>query len=256
MATVRILMDPAADVNSALNQRAMNRTIRSLTGRSARARARQISTADVSVSKVQVQSVNPIQVLNAAGEVISNDRAVFEFPYAPNDISIEGLTDSYSELERPGLKPLLRRDAKSSRKVSFTAKIVNRTGVGYVSCEPQIALLSSIASLNVDVYLIGLGILSSGLKFRITDMSVETVRMNPDQQITIADVSLTFTEVIEVGQVVPGMTLLKDIPRPTSSGSANNNRPRTNHGSGTKGGGPSGEEIDEWTKAKNRREPT
>lgn len=253
MATVTVLMDPRADVNSAFNARAINRTIRSLTGTSDRARRSRISTADATVSKVQVRSVNPIEQRNSAGELISSERAVFEFPYAPNDISIEGLTDGYSELERPGLKPLLRRDAKSVRKVSFTAKIVNREGVGYLSCEPLIALLSSIASLNVDLYLIGLGVLSSSIKFRITDMSVEAVRMNPDQQITIADVSLTFTEVIEVGQVVPGMTLLKDLPR-TATSSSKPNSPKPKHKSGSRGEGPSGEEIDNWTRAKRNNE--
>jgi hypothetical protein len=174
--------------------------------------------------------------------VISNERAVFTFPYAPNDLRFDGMTDNYTELERAGLKPLVRRNTKSIVKVAFGAKIVNPEGVGYLSCEPLVNLLSSIASLNVDLYLVGLGPIVSGRRFRITDMSTETKRMNPQQQITIADVNLTFSEVIEVGKVVPGMSLLKDPPLSTTI--------PVKYNSGSKGG-PSGDEIDWWTVNKN-----
>lgn len=205
-----------------------------------------LSTADAQVGKVSVRSVEQIPVYDSTGAVISRERAQFTFPFAPTDIRIDGLTDNYSELGRPGLRPLVRRDSKNALKIAFTARIVNRSAPGTASCEELIDLLSSIASLNKDLHLIGMGVIASGKKFRITDMASETKRMNPQQQITMADVSLTFTEVVTVGLPVPGMTLLKDVSNSISS--------TTSLRSGTKA--PSStEEIDRWTAAKNKVRP-
>lgn len=199
----------------------------------------QLSTADSLVGQVMVRSVEPIKVFDSNGTVISSERAEFTFPFAPTDIRIDGLTDNYTELARPGLRPLVRRDTKNAMKVAFTARIVNRAGVGTASCEELIDLLSAIASLNVDLHLVGLGVLASSKKFRITDMALETKRMNPQQRITIADVNLTFTEVVTVGLPVPGMSFLKDATPSIS-----------NLLSGSKSSNKNTPEVDKWTLAK------
>jgi hypothetical protein len=200
--------------------------------------SQRISTADSEVGKVTIKSIEPV------GE--TSEYALFTFPYAPTDIKFEGLTDIYTELERPGLQPLVRRQAKKTLKVSFTARIVDRDSPGTGEVETMLSLLSSIGALNVDVVLIGLGAMTSGLKFRITDMSSDTIRMNPQQRITIADVNITFTEVVTVRQPVPGMILLKDPPI------SNYVAPSANHKSGTKTTTKTSSqaEVDKWTLAK------
>lgn len=199
------------------------------------------STADSYVGKVSIKSVDLIPVYDSTGKIISNERASYQFPFAPTDIKFDGLTDAYTELERPGLRPLIRRNTKNPLKMAFTATVVNRQGPGTLSCEEEIALISSIASLNVDLYVQGLGYMASGVRFRITDMAAETKRMNPKQHITIADVSLTFTEVTEVGKVVPGMTLLKDPPKESYTAPSKNHTSKEPNNT---------EEIDKWTAAK------
>jgi hypothetical protein len=208
---------------------------------------RRLSTRDASVGKVILQSVEKLPIYGPSGNILRYEYARYVFPYAPTDISIEGLTDNYSELERPGRKALVRRETRGLRKVSFTAKIVDPTRPGTGGCEAEIRLLSSIASLNVNVVLIGLGVMASGVRFRITDMSSDTVRMNPQQRITIADVSLTFTEAVNVKQPVPGMTFLKDVPL---SDVSPNVQSGTKTSSSTSSTSSNTEEIDKWTRAK------
>ena len=202
----------------------------------------QQSTADANIGSVKIRSVDQLATTNAAGQAVT-EYAEYTFRFAPTDIKVDGLSDNYTQIERPGLRPLVRRQSRGALKVAFSVKIVDPDEPGTASAEPYVVLLSSIASLNVDLFIIGLGPLVTGIKFRLTDMSATTERMNPAQQITVASVNLTFTQVVDVGTVVPGMSLLK------------NTYPSLSIKSGTKGS-TNTDEIDYWTAAKKAAQGT
>ena len=64
-----------------------------------------------------------------------------------------------------------------------------------------------------DISVIGLGEIVTGKLFRIVDISVSSQRLNVKQEITIADVGLSLTEVhSDQRQKIPGLIVIKDIP--------------------------------------------
>lgn len=197
--------------------------------------------AEQVVGKMTITTADPISVTGEDGKV-RNETPSFVFPITPTDFEFDGLSDNYTEISRPGLRPLVRRDTKGAYKISFTAKIVSTVGGrGTTSCEPELGLLSALAGLNVDVVVDGMGSMFAGYRFRIVDYSASTQRMNPKQEITIADAKITLTRVDQEATVVPGMILLKDPPRTTIPSTLK---------SGTKKGDTTDEEFDLWTKAK------
>jgi hypothetical protein len=140
----------------------------------------------------------------------------YTFPYAPTDVQINGLGDKYEMLQRPGRKPLVLYSSSDPVSVSFKVIIVSkkypgRQGVGVDSAEPEVLFLSELAKAKTDLVLDGFGDIISDLTFRITEFGVNSHRFNPQQEMSMIDVSMTFTESIVVEPAVPGMISIKDI---------------------------------------------
>lgn len=142
----------------------------------------------------------------------------YTFPFAPTDIQITGLGDRYETLQRPGRKPLVQYSSSDPVSVAFKVLIVadpdeRSQGRGFASAESAVSFLSEIAKAKTDVVLVGFGEIISSYAFRITEFAVASHRMNPNQEMSMVDISLTFTESIRsVDEVpVPGMIIIKDI---------------------------------------------
>ena len=54
----------------------------------------------------------------------------FEFPYGPKNMTYEGSALSYSEIQRPSKKPLLRSVAPQNRKIALGAILADRNSPG------------------------------------------------------------------------------------------------------------------------------
>lgn len=178
------------------------------------------STADSYVGLVTITTTDAITLPDGSTIV-----PVFTFPYAPNDVSIDGLADEYEQLKRPGRKPLLQRGYAAPLQVSISAVVTaNRSlGAGTAPVEDNLMLLKQIAQAQKDVVITGLlGMLHWGVVFRLTDLRIDATRFNNLQQMTIANVTLQFTEAQATEQAVPGMTAIADVPTtrpPTPRGS-------------------------------------
>jgi hypothetical protein len=141
----------------------------------------------------------------------------YSFEVSPNEVNVQRLGLSYAELERPGRKPLLVAKSSQLQQVSVTVLV---TAVGdekfFVPCQPRLDALAILAELDVDLIVAYPGVPST-MTWRITDLSVRTVRRNEMNEVTIAEAELTLTESIVPQAVVPGMSVIKDIPAPRTT---------------------------------------
>lgn len=154
---------------------------------------------------------------------------VYVFEVSPNEVNLQRLSLSYAELERPGRRPLLLAKSPQLQQVSATV-LVTALGEGrfFSSCQQRIDALIFFADLDADVVVSYPGFPSS-MTWRITDLSLRTVRRNEMNEVTIAEADITFTESVVPQTIVPGMAVIKDIPAP-----------RVASGGGGGGGGGTG----------------
>jgi len=158
--------------------------------------------------KVSLRATAPIQFPNGNPFVPS-----FTFPFAPNSISIKDMSDSYEQLSRPGREPLLYRSEQRLLSIDLNLVLTADTSKGYNSAEWNINWLRLLARSDKDIAVIGLGEVVTGKLFRIVDVSVSSQRLNIKQEITIAEVGLSLTEVhFDQRQKIPGLIVIKDIP--------------------------------------------
>jgi hypothetical protein len=193
--------------NQTLTYRTGNNVPSGLTGRYFGAPGK--STKDSYVGKVTLRGTTPVRLPNGTTFVPS-----FTFPYAPHDINVSGMGDNYENLTRPGKKPLVFKSSANVQKVDITALVVNKTKPGVYSCEQQLEVLRGCARIPQDFILVGVGSLLRTARFRFADLSVKAVRHNPSQEITMAEASISLTEVPDDQTIypIPGMIAIKDVP--------------------------------------------
>jgi hypothetical protein len=186
-----------------------DRILRSLNGEQFAPGA--LSTADANVRQVTIRTV---QSINFFGSTLVPS---VTFPLAPNDVSFSDLADRYEEIERPGRDPLVYKSGARNPKMELRLLLTANDNRGSASMEFGLVWLRLVARVDIDVILIGMGLMSSSARYRVTELSASAVRLNPNQEITAAEVSLSLVEVPQVVQsraTVPGATAIKDVPAP------------------------------------------
>lgn len=142
---------------------------------------------------------------------------VYVFEVSPNEVNLQRLALNYGELERPGRKPLLQARSEQLQQVSATVLIVSRGNDRFFSsCQAQIDGLVALARLDTNVVVSYPGIPAT-MVWRVSDLSVRTVRRNGLNEVTIAEAEITLTESVAPVAVVPGMPVIKDVPASRSS---------------------------------------
>lgn len=147
----------------------------------------------------------------------SLQRVTYVFPVSPNEVSISRLGITYTELNRPGRKPILKSANKPLQQITVTVMVVNDARDYMSSAQPQMKALESLAEIDYDMEIFYPGV-DPAKRWRLTDLSFRTVRRNPDNTVAIAEANITFTEVVTLPAPVPGMPRLKDVPRSRKSG--------------------------------------
>lgn len=136
----------------------------------------------------------------------------YTFEISPNEINLQRIGLVYGELERPGRKPLLQARNAQLKQLSATVLIVaHGERRFFVSAQDQIDGLMALSEIDADVIIVYPGV-PEKMTWRITDLSIRTVRRDTRNRVTIAEAEITFTESIRWDPVVPGMALLKDVP--------------------------------------------
>jgi hypothetical protein len=146
----------------------------------------------------------------------STERVSYSFVISPNEVSTSRVGLNYSEISRPGRKSLLRVSSINLQQLTITVMVVNDDRTYKSSAQSQIDALESLANLDYDLSIFYSGV-DATRRWRVTDVRFKAMRRNADNEITIAEADITFTEVMATPAVVPGMPRIKDIPETRNS---------------------------------------
>lgn len=146
----------------------------------------------------------------------STERISYSFVISPNEVSTNRVGLNYSEIARPGRKSLLRVSSINLQQLTITVMVINNDRTYKSSAQSQINALESLANLDYDVSIFYSGV-DPAKRWRITDVRFKAMRRNADNEITIAEADITFTEVMATPAVVPGMPKIKDVPSSRNS---------------------------------------
>jgi hypothetical protein len=169
------------------------------------------STKDSNLGEITLRGTTPIVWPPNIPYLIP----IFRFAVTPSQFQFSGLSDNYQELARPNREPLVFRQSSNLLKVDFSALIGNPDGLGTSSCEDQLNLLKVIARLRMSYTLAGAGPFIRSQQWVISGLDISTVRMNPQQQVTLAQASFTLTGLPDDDASkyrIPGMIAIKDVP--------------------------------------------
>jgi hypothetical protein len=172
---------------------------------------RRYSTKDSNLGEITLRGTTPIIWPPTIPYLIP----IFRFAVTPSQFQFSGLSDNYQELSRPNREPLIFRQNSNLLKVDFSALIGNPDGLGTSSCEDQLKLLKVIAKLRMSYTLAGAGPFIRSQQWVISGLDVNTLRMNPQQQITLAQASFSLTGLPDDDASkyrIPGMIAIKDVP--------------------------------------------
>ena len=122
-----------------------------------------------------------------------NDLKDFEFPYGPKEITYEGSTLDYQEIQRPGLKPVLKSIAPKLRRLALSAALADKSSHGVDSVEEKIWILESMAQDDLDLSFVHGGV-HLGYLVRLTSMTITSLERTYNGEITRAMVDLNFQE--------------------------------------------------------------
>ena len=135
----------------------------------------------------------------------------YGFPFMPVEVEIDNLASEYVEIQRPGAYPVINRKAPRLLQVSFTFRVADRPSNGLDSVEDELQFLRMMAFADGPVSLLGFGgilrtttdvseasqlwsVIAASAQYRISDLSVTVVRLNPRDQISQADCRVTLIE--------------------------------------------------------------
>ena len=122
-----------------------------------------------------------------------SDLKDFEFPYGPKEITYEGSALDYQEIQRPGLKPILKSIAPKLRRIALSAALADKSSFGVDSVEDQISILNSIAQDDLDLSFVHGGV-HLGYLVRLTSMTITSLERTLNGEITRAMLDLNFQE--------------------------------------------------------------
>ena len=170
-----------------------------------------VGTSEAERPKFSLRSLETFEVDGVQQQV------VYDFEVSPNEVNLQRLGLTYAELERPGRRPLLLAKSPQLQQISLTALVTSHgTTRFFTSCQAQIDGLVAIAGFDGDFVVAYPGVPAT-LTWRITDLSIRTVRRDTMNEVTIAEADITLTESVVADPVVPGMPTIKDIPAPRST---------------------------------------
>lgn len=183
------------------------------------------STKDSNVGTITLRGTRPI---NWPLPPYQYAVPIFQFAITPTQFKFSGLNDNYEELSRPNREPLLYRASQNLLKVDFTALIGDTTGLGTRSCEPQMTALRALSRLQMSYTLAGSGPFIRAQQWAITGVDLSSLRMNPLQQVTLAEANFTLTALpSDTTYRIPGMIAIKDIPPPVAPAAGSGLRTNT-----------------------------
>ena len=137
----------------------------------------------------------------------------FEFPYGPKKVQYGGHALQYTEVRRPGMKPLLRSTNPKNRTIGLNAVIADRTSRGMGSCEEQLQLLKDMSVADVDVEFVH-GVVTFPARLRIVGFGIDSVERTLQGEITKARINLSLKESIPLNVDMVWLKAVTEEPKP------------------------------------------
>ena len=123
-----------------------------------------------------------------------DDPITIEFPYGPTDVRYQQLAPDYSQIQRPGAKPIMVRTGEPLRTVTFTATIADKLSGGKDDVELVLERIQDLAAADVDCQFI-YGLSALPYPVRVTQLDTASTRRNLEGLLTQAQISVQLTEI-------------------------------------------------------------
>ena len=132
---------------------------------------------------------------NTWASAIQPSKKEFIFPFGPKEVQYGEFALNYSEIQRPGRKPLLRSIAPKNRTVTMSAVIADPQTGGAGTVEDRLRLLQRIAEEDVDLIFQHGGVMLP-YHVRMTRLSFSSVDRTLSGEITQAKAEISLQETI------------------------------------------------------------
>jgi len=142
---------------------------------------------------------------------MSGAKRSIAFPYGPQGISYDGLGLEYSNVERPGLAPLLEPTSRKLRSVDVSAVLATQNDGGRSSIEGQLSVFQAIAGDNVDCSFT-YGVVTLPYRVRLTNFAYTAIQRDLDGNITQAEINLKLDEHIIFSQSIVALKAIEYPP--------------------------------------------
>lgn len=146
----------------------------------------------------EVVFTEPVRQVQPKAAIITDTGTSVELTWAPAGTTLDGLAAVWSQLSRPGRKPMTVKTAQGLKTLSLTALM--GSGSPETSIEAQLALLRKMAASGARVKVV-YGWPEGGW-WRITAMAETSALRNSANQVVRATVTFTFTEDVPGGPPV------------------------------------------------------
>ena len=117
----------------------------------------------------------------------------FEFPFGPKEVTYNDFALEYSEITRPGKKPLMRSLNPKNRTITMNTVVADRASGGTASVEDQLDILKQIAGEDYDLTFQHGGVMLPH-RVRMTRLQISSVQRMLNGEISQARVDITLRE--------------------------------------------------------------
>lgn len=132
---------------------------------------------------------------NTWASAVQPSKKEFTFPFGPKEVQYGEFALNYSEVQRPGRKPLLRSVAPKNRTVTMSAVIADPATGGSATVEERLGLLQQIAEEDVDLTFQHGGVILP-YHVRMVRLSFSSVERTLGGEITKARAEVSLQETI------------------------------------------------------------
>lgn len=139
-------------------------------------------------------------VVGEGGTITPGLAQTLYFPYGPKGIEYQNFGLEYSQIARPGRKPILQATAQKSRSISFSAIFSDRNcGLGQI--QSILDTLETISNQDVDCVFV-YGTVRLPYRVRLTSYSYTDIWRDRQGRIVQAEVSVQLDEKVVINQQV------------------------------------------------------
>ena len=129
--------------------------------------------------------------------LVTEDGAAYGLTNTPEQAQLGGHGINYTQVPRQGLKPLVRRDTRKVRTMTFTHHLADALGDPTGATDLQVLWLMMVADTGWKLRLVNMSGVEGSVYWYVTDLAVTVTRRHPDQTIAEADLAWQLIEAFD-----------------------------------------------------------